>query len=110
MSEEEISRFQSDFRVIADFFRQKRIVNDYIPINQTQGSSTSATTIFAGCWDDGSRKVGITGLTPMVNSGIFVSDVGEAEAKNELITRVRFYCGLAVFSDLALAAASGITN
>lgn len=84
--------------------------NDYIPINQTRGSSTSATTIFAGCWDDGSRKVGITGLTPMVNSGIFVSDVGEAEAKNELITRVRFYCGLAVFSDLALAAAPGITN
>ena len=84
--------------------------NDYIPINQTQGTSTNATTIFAGCWDDGSRKVGITGLTPMVNSGIFVSEVGEAETKNELITRVRFYCGLAVFSDLALAAAPGITN
>ena len=33
MSEEEISRFQSDFRVIADFFRQKRIGKDYIPIN-----------------------------------------------------------------------------
>ena len=33
MSEDEISRFQSDFRVIADFFRQKRIGNDYIPIN-----------------------------------------------------------------------------
>lgn len=84
--------------------------NDYIPINQTQGTSTNATTIFAGCWDDGSRKVGITGLTPMVNSGIFVSEVGEAETKNELITRVRFYCGLAVFSNLALAAAPGITN
>ena len=33
MSEEEISRFQSDFRVVADFFRQKRIGIDYIPIN-----------------------------------------------------------------------------
>ena len=85
--------------------------NDYIPINQTQGATTgSCTTIFAGCWDDGSRKVGITGLTPMINSGVFVSDVGEAESKNELITRVRFYCGLAVFSDLALAAAPGIKN
>ena len=33
VSEEEISRFQSDFRVVADFFRQKRIGSDYIPIN-----------------------------------------------------------------------------
>ena len=33
MSEGEISRFQSDFRVVADFFRQKRIGSDYIPIN-----------------------------------------------------------------------------
>lgn len=85
--------------------------NDYIPIDQDQGTTLdSCTTIFAGCWDDGSRKVGITGLTPEVNSGIFVSEVGEAETKNELITRVRFYCGLAVFSDLALAAAPGIKN
>ena len=31
LSEEEISRFQSDFRVIADFFRQKRIGEGYKP-------------------------------------------------------------------------------
>ena len=84
--------------------------NDYIPTNQTQGATLTCTSLIAGCWDDGSRKVGITGLTSETNSGIFVTDVGEAESKNELITRIRFYCGLAVFSDLALAVAPGIKN
>lgn len=84
--------------------------NDWIPVNQTQGATTTCTTIFAGCFDDGSRKVGITGLTTVQNSGIFVTEVGESETKNETITRVRFYCGLANFNDYALAARPGIKN
>ena len=84
--------------------------NDYIPVNQTQAAGSNLTTIFAGCFDDGSRKVGIAGLTPVVNSGIFVTEVGESETKNETITRVRFYCGLAAFSEKALSMVTGITN
>lgn len=84
--------------------------NDYIPTNQTRGATTTCTSVFAGCFDDGSRKVGMAGLTPIVNSGIFVTEVGEAETKNETITRVRFYSGLALFSEKALAMATGITN
>lgn len=85
--------------------------NDWIPVNQTQGASGAVcTTIFAGCFDDGSRKVGLSGLTSVANSGVFVTEVGESETKNETITRVRFYSGLALFSEKALASASGITN
>lgn len=84
--------------------------NDWIPINQIQGGTSTCTSMIAGCFDDGSRKVGISGLTSETNSGIFVTDVGESETKNEIITRIRFYCGLAVFSDLALAVAPGIKN
>lgn len=85
--------------------------NDFIPTNQTQGASGAVcTTIFAGCFDDGSRKVGLSGLTTPTNSGIFVTEVGEMETKNETLTRVRFYCGLALFSEKAIASASGITN
>lgn len=84
--------------------------NDWIPVNQTQAGGTNLTTIFAGVFDDGSRKVGLAGLTPVNNSGIFVTEVGESETKNETITRVRFYCGLALFSQKALSATVGINN
>ncbi|WP_223644356.1 major capsid protein [Corallococcus sp. EGB] len=84
--------------------------NDWMPINQTQGSSTTSTSIIAGCLDDGTRRVGISGLHAKKAMGIQVKSIGESETKDESITRVKFYCGLACYSDLALAVAKGITN
>lgn len=85
--------------------------NDWIPTNQAQGASGNVcTTIFAGCFDDGSRSNGLAGLTSVANSGVFVTEVGESETKNETITRVRFYSSLALFSEKAVSSASGITN
>lgn len=84
--------------------------NDWMPTNQTQGTSTTSTSIIAGCLDDGSRRVGIAGLHAKKALGIQVKDIGESETKDESITRVKFYCGLAVYSDLALAVTKGITN
>lgn len=82
--------------------------NDYIPITQTQGSSTNASSVIAGCFDDGSRSNGIAGLTAENASGIVVEDVGTSESKDETITRVKWYVGLALFSEKALAVAPGI--
>lgn len=84
--------------------------NDYIPINQTTGGSTTTTTIFAGTIDDGSRSQGIAGLTAAMAAGVSVVDVGESETKDERIWRVKWYAGLALFSELGLSAATGITN
>lgn len=84
--------------------------NDYIPVNQTQGSSTTCTTVFAGTFDDGSRKYGIAGLTAEKALGIQVVDVGEKEDADEHIWRVKWYCGLALFSEKGIAALPGITN
>lgn len=84
--------------------------NDYIPIDQTKGTGSAQTTIFAGTFDDGSRTHGIAGLTASKASGIQVVPVGEAEDKDEYIWRVKWYCGLALFSEKGLAAADGITN
>ncbi|NRD64916.1 phage major capsid protein [Corallococcus exiguus] len=84
--------------------------NDWMPTNQTQGSSTTSTSIVAGCLDDGSQRVGIAGLHAKKALGIQVKNIGESETKDESITRVKFYCGLAVYSDLALAVAKGVTN
>lgn len=84
--------------------------NDFVPINQTTGSNTATTTIFAGNLDDGSRQQGLAGLTASESAGIHVTDVGESETKDERIWRIKWYCGLALFSEKGLACASGITN
>jgi len=84
--------------------------NDWIPINQTKGAGSAQTTIFAGTLDDGSRSHGIAGLTASQAAGLSVVDVGESETKDEHIWRVKWYAGLAQFSEKGLAAAEGITN
>jgi len=84
--------------------------NDYIPTNQTKGTGTSTTTIFAGTFDDGSRQHGIAGLTAEEESGIVVVDVGESETKDEHIWRVKWYSGLALFSEKGVAYADGILD
>lgn len=84
--------------------------NDWIPTDQTKGASSATTTIFAGTFDDGSQMHGISGLTAQNAAGIVVEDVGIAEAKDERITRVKWYCGLALFNENGLAAADGIKN
>lgn len=83
--------------------------NDYIPQDGTVGGSTNTTTIFAGTFDDGSRSNGLAGLTARNANGIQVVDVGESESKDERIWRVKWYSGLALFSEKALACAPGIT-
>lgn len=84
--------------------------NDWIPINQVKGAGSAQTTIFAGTLDDGSRSHGIAGLTASNAAGLSVVDVGESETKDEHIYRIKWYSGLALFSEKGLAAAEGITN
>ena len=82
--------------------------NDWIPITQTQGTSANATSVFAGTFDDGSRTHGIAGLTAEEFAGMKVKDVGEKEDADESITRVVWYCGLALFSEKGLAVLKGV--
>jgi hypothetical protein len=84
--------------------------NDYIPVNQTQGGASTCTTVFAGTLDDGSRTHGIAGLTAENMAGLHVDPVGWSETKDEFIHRVKWYCGLALFSEKGLAMAPGILN
>lgn len=84
--------------------------NEYMPINQTTGSLTTGTTVLAGTLDDGSRSHGISGLTARNASGIMIEEVGIAEAKDNTITRVKWYCGLALYSLKGLASLTGVNN
>jgi hypothetical protein len=86
-------------------------VNDWIATNQTQGSSSGiCTTVYAGTFDDGSGKHGISGLTARGAAGVRVENVGTKETADEKIIRIKFYCGFANFSQLGIAAAPGILN
>ncbi len=83
--------------------------NDYVPTNQVRGTSGAVcSTMFAGCWDDGSDKVGITGITAEQSAGLVVEDVGIHQSKDETITRVKWYIGMALFSEKAIAMAPGL--
>lgn len=84
--------------------------NDWIPVNQTQGATATCTTVLAGTFDDGSQKYGISGLTAERAAGINVEYVGVHQTRDEKIYRVKWYCGLANFNQLGLAALPGITN
>ncbi len=84
--------------------------NDYVPTTQTKGSTSTCTTVVAGTLDDGSMMHGIAGLTAANANGLQVEPVGTSETKDERITRVKWYCGLALFSEKGLAALTGITN
>lgn len=86
-------------------------VNDFIPVNQVKGTSGAiCTSIFAGTFDDGSGLHGISGLSALRDFGVSVKNIGEKEAADEEITRVKFYCGFANFSQLGIALADGIKN
>jgi hypothetical protein len=84
--------------------------NDWIPIDQVKGGGTACTTIFAGTFDDGSQMHGLSGLTAANAAGIMIEDVGVAEAADNRITRVKWYAGLALFSENGLSFADGILN
>lgn len=79
--------------------------NDYVPENL--GTGTDETVIFAGTLDDGSGMHGISGLTASNASGLMVERVGVHQYKDEVIMRVKWYCSLALYSELGLAKLTG---
>lgn len=81
--------------------------NDWIKINA--GAGTDEHEVYAGCWDDSSGKVGISGLTAAQHFGIGVDELGFSETKDNTIDRVKFYAGFTNFHDLALARITAVT-
>ena len=58
--------------------------------------------IYIGTLDDGSMTHGICGLTATKSAGMQVQKLGAREDVDADITRVKWYCGLAHFSELGL--------
>ena len=89
--------------------------NDYLSVAETANGAAltggALTSVYAGVWDDGSQKVGVSMIypdgTPM---GIQVEQIGAAEAKDEQIVRVKSYSNFASFNRRGIGRLTSINN
>jgi len=89
--------------------------NDYLSIVETANGAAvtggALTSVYAGCWDDGSNKVGVSMIHPVsVEAGIAVESVGAAEAKDNQIMRVKSYSNFAQFNRRGTARLTSVSN
>jgi hypothetical protein len=79
------------------------IVDDWIPIDEDQGTTTdSCSSIYA-------VKFGASGIMGIENGGIQVQEVGELETKDATRHRIKWYAGIILMSELGIARLQGIT-
>jgi hypothetical protein len=79
-------------------------VDDHVSDTETKGTSTDCSSIYA-------VQFGFqTGLCGLENAGIQVQPLGALETKDAWRTRIKWYCGLALFRDVALARLEGVRN
>lgn len=78
-----------------------------LPQNETQGSSSVASSIYAVKFGEDEGDQAVTGLT---NGGVQVEDLGQLQEKPAYRTRIEFYTGVAVFGGKAAARLTGVLN
>lgn len=83
------------------------LINEFLPKNETQGSSTTTTSVYAVRFNE---VDGLHGLYGGDAAGIVVEDLGTVQNKDATRTRLKWYCGLALKSNKSLARIKGITN
>lgn len=77
-------------------------VHDFIADDQTVGTSTDCSTVFALQFGEG----GVAGLTGP--EGLMVERVGSLESKDATRIRVKWYVAIALFNELKLAKLTGV--
>lgn len=82
--------------------------NDYITSTESANGAAltggALTSVYAGCFDDGSNKIGQSIIHPDgIPVGIQVDQVGLSENKDESITRVKSYSNFVNFNRKGLA-------
>jgi len=89
--------------------------NDYLSVAETaNGAALTAgalTSVWAGCWDDGTNKVGASMIYPNGTPvGVDVQLIGAKETADEEIARVKSYSNFALFNRKGLARLPSINN
>ena len=81
--------------------------SDILPLTETQGTATNASSIYAVRFGQDETDQAVTGLT---NGGVMVDDLGLLQSQPQYLTRIEFYCGLAVFGGKGAARLRGVLN
>jgi len=89
--------------------------NEYLSVTETANGAALTTgvltSVYAGCFDDGSKKLGVAAIHPIrVPGGIMVEEIGQKEAKDEGIWRVKQYANFAIFNRRGVARLTSISN
>ena len=89
--------------------------NDFLSVAETANGAALTTgalsSVYAGCFDDGSKSKGISAIYPEgSDAGIMVENVGAQEAKDNSIIRIKQYANLANFGVKGLARLTSINN
>jgi HK97 family phage major capsid protein len=83
------------------------IVNDFLPNDETQGSSSATCSIYAMRLNEAD---GLHGIYGGGTAGIQVELIGTVQNKDSVRYRVKWYVGTALKSTLSLARLKGVTN
>ncbi|CCG43284.1 major capsid protein [Magnetospirillum molischianum] len=83
------------------------IVNDFLPLNEVQGSSSTTCSIYAARFNEADGLHGIYGGS---SAGIRIEDIGTVQTKDASRTRLKWYAALALKSTKSLARIKGVTN
>lgn len=81
--------------------------NDFLPGNETQGTNTLTSSIYAVRLNE---LDGLHGIYGGGNAGIVVEDIGTVQNKDASRMRLKWYCGLALKSTKSIARIQGVTN
>lgn len=89
--------------------------NEYLSVAETPNGAAltggALTSVWAGVFDDGTRKVGIAGIHPSsVPAGIQMEPVGAQEDKDAKIFRVKQYANFVNFNRRGLGRLTSISN
>lgn len=83
------------------------IMNEFIGADETQGSASNTTSVYALRLNE---VDGLHGIYGGDNAGLVVENIGTVQNKDATRIRVKWYCGLALKSTRSLARLRGVTN
>lgn len=89
--------------------------NDYLSVAETANGAAltggALCSVYAGCWDDGTGKVGAAMIYPEgIPAGIRVENVGTSETKDEEIYRILASWGFVNFNYTGLARLTSVNK
>ena len=87
--------------------------NDWLSITETDDGAAltggALSSVYCGVWDEGDKKTGLSMIYPEASElGFSVTNIGQAETRDETIYRVRALCNLALFNRRGVARLTGV--